>query len=103
MSKSATQALQLLKLSEEVYSVDKLPNFELEFPYLFKELGLVKEKYKIELKKDAIPTCIYTPRNVPQPLLSKVKEKLEVMVCQNVITPVIFPTDWFSSMVVTPR
>lgn len=56
ISKSAIQALQLLKLTK-VYNVDKL---QFRTPTLFKGLGLDKERYKIELKEDDIPSCRYT-------------------------------------------
>ena len=63
----------------------------------------MKEKYKIPLKQDAMPVCLYTPRRVPHPLLPKVKQKLQSMVNQKVISPVTAPTDWCSGMVIAPK
>ncbi|XP_048586619.1 uncharacterized protein K02A2.6-like [Nematostella vectensis] len=103
LSKSAIQALQLLIPSAAVHNVETDPNFKAEFPELFKGLGLMKDKYKIPLKPDAVSVCLYTPRRVPHPLLPKVKEKLLAMVRQKVISPVSEPTDWCSGMVIAPK
>ena len=103
LSKSAIQALHLLIPSAAVHNVETAPNFKAEFPELFKGLGLMKEKYKIPLKSDAVSVCLYTPRRVPHPLLPKVKEKLLSMVNQKVISPVNDPTDWCSGMVIAPK
>ena len=77
LSKTAIQALQLLKPDSVVHNMEKTPNFRKEFPELFTGLGVLKEPYKIPLKDDAIPVCIYTPRRVPHPLLPKVKSQFE--------------------------
>ena len=103
LSKSAIQALHLLIPSAAVHNVETAPNFKAEFPELFKGLGLMKERYKIPLKSDAVSVCLYTPRRVPHPLLPKVKEKLLPMVNQKVISPVNDPTDWCSGMVIAPK
>lgn len=103
LSKSAIQALKLLIPSPEVHHVEKTPDFRQEYPTLFKGLGLMKDTYTIPLKDDAVPVCLYTPRRVAHPLLPKVKEKLEIMVRDNVISPVTEPTDWCSGMVVVPK
>ena len=66
-------------------------------------LGLIGQEYRIPLKDDAVPVCLYTPRRVPHPLLPKVKEKLDSMVHDNVISPVTVPTDWCSGMLITPK
>ena len=61
MSKSATEALRQLISDPEVDSMEKVPNFETEFPTLFKGLGPMKEKYKILLKENAGPVHLCTP------------------------------------------
>ena len=99
LSKAAIKALGLLKPAPEVYNVENVPDFKEEFSKLFKGLGLMKSKYKIALREDATPFCLYTPRRIPHPLLPKVKEKLQEMVQQEVISPVTTPTDWCSGMV----
>ena len=59
----------------------------------------MKTEYHISLKPDANPVCLFTPRKVPHPLLPKVKEELDRMVQQGVISPVTEPTSWCSGMV----
>ena len=103
LSKSAIQALQLLKPDTVVHNVDKIPNFRKEFPKLFTGLGLLSEPYKIPLKDDAVPVCIYTPRRVPHPLLPKVKKQLEKMEKMKVISRVMEPTEWCAGMVPVPK
>ncbi|XP_048583904.1 uncharacterized protein K02A2.6-like [Nematostella vectensis] len=103
LSKSAIQALQLLIPSAAVHNVETAPNFKAEFPELFKGRGLMRDKYKIPLKPDAVSVCLYTPRRVPHPLLPKVKEKLLAMVRQKVISPVSEPTDLCSGMVIASK
>ena len=85
LSKTAIQALQLLKSTPSVYAVEPDINFRKEFPTLFTGLGLLKDPYKICLRQDAIPVCLYTPRRVPYPLLPQVKEQLQAMLQSGVI------------------
>ena len=103
LSKPAIQALRLRTPAAEVHNVEKVPDFRSEYTKLFKGLGLIGQGYRIPLKQDAAPVCLYTPRRVPHPLLHKVKEKLDSMVHDNVISPVTVPTDWYSGMVITPK
>ena len=103
LSKTAIQALQLLKTTSSVYAVEPATNFRNEFPALFKGLGLLQEPYRIRLRQDATPVCLYTPRRVPHPLLPKVKEQLQTMIQSKVISQVNEPTEWCSGMVVVPK
>ena len=80
LSKTAIQALQLLKTTSSIYAVELATNFRNEFPALFKGLGLLQEPYRIRLRQHATPVCLYTPRRVPHPLLPKVKEQLQTMI-----------------------
>ena len=59
---------------------------------------MIGQEYRIPLKQDAVPVYLYTPRRVPHPLLPKVKEKLDRMVHDNVISPVTVPTEWCSGI-----
>ena len=93
-SKTTIQALQLLKTTSSVYAVEPATNFRNEFPALFKGLGLLQEPYRIRLRQDATPVCLYTPRRVPHPLLPKVKEQLQTMIQSEVISQVNEPIEW---------
>ena len=103
LSKSAIQALNLLKPASAVYAVESPKEFIQEFPDVFKGLGLLKDSYKIPLREDATPFSLYTPRRVPHPLLPKVKAQLEKMEKSGVISAVTEPTEWCSGMVVVPK
>ena len=74
-----------------------------QFPKLFKGLGDLGEEYHIRLKEGAVPYCLYTPRNVPIPLRSKVLEELNKMESMGVISKVSEPTEWCARMVVVPK
>ena len=70
---------------------------------VFQGLGQFGEPYTIRLRPDAKPVCIYTPRRVPFPLRSRVKDELDRMMSMGVISPVDQPTDWCSGMVAVPK
>ena len=74
-----------------------------EFPSLFSGLGCLSDEYHIELTPEASPSRLYTPRNVPLPLRSKVEQELTRMEQLGVIQPVDGPTDWCHAMVVVPK
>ena len=61
------------------------------------------DSYAIQLKPDAKPFALYTPRNVPIPLRKKVKEELSRMQTLGVISPIEEPTQWCAGMVVVPK
>ena len=79
------------------------PDFKSEFESLFKGLGKLKEPYTIQLRPDARPVCIYTPRKVAHPLLPKVKCEIDKMLEQGVISKVTEPTTWCCAMVPVPK
>ena len=93
----AIQNLQLIQ------KIDTTSNIRDRFAKVFKGLGNLGEEYKIQLKDDARPYALYTPRNVPLPLRSKVKAELERMEKMGVISPVDGPTKWCAEMVVVPK
>ncbi|XP_054284365.1 uncharacterized protein K02A2.6-like [Macrosteles quadrilineatus] len=67
------------------------------------ELERQKREYKIEMKENAVPYAISTPRVVPIPLKTKVKEQLDDMLEKGVIVPVEHATDWCAPMVVCAK
>ena len=74
-----------------------------EFPSLFRGLGKMEGEYEIQLKDDAEPFSLSTPRRVAIPLLNRVHQELERMERMGVIAKVEQPTEWCSGMVVVPK
>ena len=74
-----------------------------KYPSLFQGLGKLKGEYSIELRDDAQPFALATPRRVAIPLLKRVQQELERMERMKVITRVNQPTDWCAGMVVVPK
>ena len=99
LSRSACEKLQLVKRLDAVDA----KTVKAEFPDQWKGLGSTKKPARIQLRDDAKPTSVYTARKVPQPLLKTVKEEIEKMKKEGVISPVTEPTDWCSPMVVVPK
>ena len=72
------------------------------------QMGLVRrvdsnamktEEVAIQLCDDAEPCCLKTARKVAFPRMQPVKEELERMVKDGIITPVTQPTEWCAGMV----
>ena len=76
-----------------------------EFPSVFD--GQIRtmpgEKFHISLTDDARPFCVSAPRTIPFAYRDKLKQELDLLVAQGVITPVTEPTDWCSPIVVVPK
>lgn len=102
LSRSASVALGLVARVESV-SLTTVEVVKQRFPKLFSGLGKMEGEYKIELKEDAKPFALTTPRRVPLPLLPKVKKELARMEELGVISRVEQPTDWCAGMVPIPK
>ena len=74
-----------------------------KFPSLLTDLGSLSDDFEIQLKPDAKPFALYTPRKVPYPLCSKVKDELNRMESMGIIFKVELPTPWCAGMVVVPK
>ena len=74
-----------------------------QYPELFEGIGTFKQELKIQIKDNITPFFQSTPRTVPIPLLSKLKNNLDALVKQGLLITVDFPTDWCSPIVVTPK
>ena len=61
------------------------------------------EKFHIFLKLEARPFCISTPRSIPIAYHEKLKSELDLLIAQDVITPVTEATEWCAPIVVTPK
>ena len=101
----AIRALHVLSqvdhVSQPITGQTPIPD---QFPSLFTGLGTFKgDNYVIQLKPDAKPFALHTPRNVPIPLRTKVQAELSRMQSLGVISPVEEPTEWCAGMVVVPK
>ena len=94
-------AIKALKMLAKVETIQK--TILEQYPSLFTGLGTLKGEYKIELKPDAQPFALYTPRNVPFPLREKVQKELARMESLGVISKVGKPSTWCAGMVVVPK
>ena len=104
LGRPAIQALGLVARVDTV-ALDSVERVKELFPKLFKGLGKMEGEYKIELKADAKPFSISTPRRIPLPLMSKVKMEVELSRMEEigVISRVEQPTDWCAGMVTMPK
>lgn len=78
-------------------------NFMERFPKAFEGLGNLGEEYDIQLKPDAQPHALTTPRHVPLPLRQKVADELARMESMGIISKVEQPTPWCAGMVPVPK
>ncbi|GBN22426.1 Transposon Ty3-G Gag-Pol polyprotein [Araneus ventricosus] len=78
---------------------DVLKMYETVFEGLGKFPG---EEYHIELKPNAVPV-IHPPRRVPQALQSRLKETLNRLEADKIISKVNKPTDWVQSLVIVEK
>ena len=73
------------------------------FPKVFSGLGNLSGDYNIQLRSDATPHAIFTPRHIPFPLRQQVADELNRMEKAGVISKVAQPTPWCAGMVVVPK
>ena len=91
-------AIRQLQMLPQIDVIEKtIPD---QFPDLFTGLGNMKECYTIRLKPDAKSYALFTPRHIPIPLRSKVRNELDRMERLGVISKVETPTPWCAGMVV---
>ncbi len=107
-------SMKLVSLDRDIHNIDELTEDKQKKPLtksdilqtyksLFDgELGSLPVEYSADLDPNVTPV-IRAPRRIPIAMQEKVKEELEAMVEQEVITPVSEPTDWVSSMVVAKK
>ena len=98
LGRSAIIALDIVRFIGETEVAEKK-----EFQPLFEGLGAMKGNMKIVLKEKAEPYAIVTPRKVPIRLSEKVKEELNRMEKEGIITKILSPTDWVAGIVVVPK
>ncbi|PFX25529.1 Transposon Tf2-9 polyprotein [Stylophora pistillata] len=83
--------------------LDVKENIVKQYPMLFQGLGKLEGEYTIRLKDGVTLFCLTTPRQVPLPLVKKVRLELQRMLQLDVIEPLDEPTDWCSPIVVVPK
>ena len=96
LSKKACVDLGLIACIGEV--VTQPADSKEKFPQLFTGLGKLKTEYRIKLNPEVESACLYNPRRSPHPLLPKVKNEIDSMLRQRVISPVTVPTEWCSGV-----
>ena len=94
----AILALDLVARLEEM-----VPHIVKRYPTLFQGLGSLGEPYDIQLKPDAQPYALFTSRNIPLPLRSKVEQELKQMESLGIISKIDKPTPWCAGMVVVHK
>ena len=97
----ALTSLQIVQRVDTTYT--SVADATKDFPKVFSGLGNFGEPYTIQLKEDAKPYALFTPRNVPLPLRKKVGEELNRMESLGVISKVNEPTPWCAGLVVVPK
>ena len=61
------------------------------------------ETFHISLTDDVRPFCVTTPRTIPFAYQDKLKQEIDLLVDQGIITPVTEPTEWCAPIVVAPK
>ena len=104
LGRQAVENLNLVTRSS-VDEIKENPAREIQakYPKLFSGLGKLQSNYTIQMKENATPFSLTTPRRVPLPLLPKVRDELRRMESLGVIKPINEPTEWCSGIVVVPK
>ena len=95
-------AIYLLAVVDNVGN-DLAGSIKQQFPGLLTEMGTVQGDCEIKLQPDAKPFSLGTARNIPLPLYDKVKQELNDMEAQGVISKVQNPTQWCAGMVIVNK
>ena len=86
-------AIKGLHLLSVLYNLECYPTTAIkqELPSSFTGLGTLQDDYEIQVKQDVQPFSFGTARNISLPLRDKVKQELDVMEAQGVISKVQQP------------
>ncbi|XP_063233695.1 uncharacterized protein LOC134537322 [Bacillus rossius redtenbacheri] len=103
LGRPAIKALDIMSVKKAEEVTESKPCCVDKFLPLFEGLGQFRREYNIQLQEGAKPYAVIAPRRVPFPLRNKVKEELDRMVHEGVITSVEEPTEWCAPMVVVPK
>lgn len=103
LGRPAIENLKMIKLVLNIQNTSLIEDIIKEYPSLFKGLGTIPGVYKIDVKEDAVPYCLTTPRSVPIPLLSSLKEELLTLEKKGIINRIEEPSEWCSPIVIVPK
>ena len=103
LGRPAIEGLKLLQRINKVETLSSKEEAKKEHPQLWKGMGMMKKEYRIRLKEDAQPYSISAPRRLALPMRNKVKEELKSLEEQEIIRPVVEPTDWCAPIVAVPK
>ncbi|KAI8438614.1 hypothetical protein MSG28_011052 [Choristoneura fumiferana] len=103
LGRHACKEMNLIKRVFAINESNAAENpFVAEYQDVFQGLGCLPGTYKIRLNYGCKPV-VHAPRKVPIPLREKVKDKLEDMERQGIISKVEGPTDWVNSMTIVKK
>ena len=103
LSRRACKVLNFVKLVV-VGSVERADYYKDKKPKLHSGLGRMSGgDYSIQLREDAVPFALSTPRRVSIPFMDVVKRELQRMKDLQVIRLVDTLTDWYAGMVVVAK
>ena len=94
VSKEREKVKQDMKNLKPINSKDDLIK---AYPDRFEGIGKFPGTYYIYLKEDAIPV-VHTPHKCPIAIQPLVDKKLDKLLEEDIIVPVLEPTDWVSSL-----
>ena len=100
LGKPSITKLGLVKVLDEV---DCNAGWQEEFSKLFRGLGSMETKVKIQLKEDVAPFVQVSPRRIAAARRQPLKLELQRMESLGVIRKVEEPTDWCSPCIVVPK
>lgn len=103
LGRPALRALNIVSVREAAEITDFANRYVDKFPMVFQGLGKFKHQYHIKINNEATPFAVVAPRRVALPLREKVKEELDKMKEEGVITPIHAPTEWCAPIVVVPK
>lgn len=92
------EAFGIIKWHKEIMNITSdLP--EDEYAKIFEGLGEMEGEYCIQIKDNAKPHAVITPRNISIPLRPKVGATLQTLCKMQIIEPVTHATEWCAPMV----
>lgn len=98
--------LGLLKRTYSVYAANNLPSdvntFVATFKELFEGLGKCPGTCSIILKEGSVPSLHYKKR-IPLSLQDRLRDQLNEMVAQGIISSVDYPTDWVNNIQIVEK